>query len=88
MDSAQGGFVFPKDATVPDVAFAVGDNVFQINAADFAYGLPDSKGMLFGGIQNRGSNPFDILGDGKLFSLMRYRLDRWVHKSMLTLGWF
>jgi hypothetical protein len=63
MDNSQGGFVFPKDATVPDVAFAVGDHMFTINATDFAYGLPDDNGMLFGGIQSRGSNPFDILGD-------------------------
>lgn len=62
MDSAQGGFVFPEDATVPDVALAVGDSMFTINAADFAYGTA-TNGMLFGGIQSRGDNPFDILGD-------------------------
>jgi len=63
MDSSQGGYVYPSDATVPDVAFAVGDNLFKVNAADFALGDPGSDGMVFGGIQSRGNNPFDILGD-------------------------
>jgi len=62
MDSLQGGFVYPEGATVPDVAFAVGDNMFTINAADLAYG-PAKNGMVFGGIQSRGNKPFDILGD-------------------------
>ncbi|KIM76739.1 hypothetical protein PILCRDRAFT_640972 [Piloderma croceum F 1598] len=62
MDSTQGGFVYPEDATVPDVEIAVGDNTFKINATDFSLGSAGA-GMLFGGIQSRGSNGFDILGD-------------------------
>lgn len=57
-------YVYPSSATVPDVEFAVGDNLYKVNAADFALGDPGSDGMVFGGIQSRGSNPFDILGDG------------------------
>jgi hypothetical protein len=63
MDSTQGGYVYPESATVPDVEFAVGDKTFKINATDFSLG-PASNGMLFGGIQSRGTNGFDILGDG------------------------
>ena len=63
MDSKQGGFVYPKDAIVPDIEFAVGDNTFKINAIDFSLG-PANDGMFFGGIQSRGSNGFDVLGDG------------------------
>lgn len=62
MDDTQGGYVYPENATVPDVEFAVGNNMFKINASDFSLG-PASGGMLFGGIQSRGTNGFDILGD-------------------------
>jgi len=62
MDATQGGFVYPEGATVPDVEFAVGDNMFKINVSDFSLGSA-GNGMLFGGIQSRGSNGFDILGD-------------------------
>lgn len=68
MDSSQGGYVYPSSATVPDVSFAVGDNLYKVNGADFAYGEAEG-GMLFGGIQSRGSNPFDILGDGECLFL-------------------
>jgi hypothetical protein len=66
MDSSQGGYVYPEDATVPDVEFAVGSNTYKINASDFSLG-PAGDGMLFGGIQSRGSNNFDILGDGEFY---------------------
>ncbi|KAJ7616065.1 acid protease [Roridomyces roridus] len=61
-DADQGGYVYPSSATVPTVAFAVGDKLYTVNAEDFAFG-PAEDGFLFGGIQSRGSNPFDILGD-------------------------
>jgi hypothetical protein len=64
MDSAQGGFVYPKGAAVPDIEFAVGNNTFRINASDFPLG-PADGGMLFGGVQSRGNNEFDILGDSE-----------------------
>lgn len=62
LDNTQGGYVYPADAKVPDVEFAVGDVTFKVNAADFSLG-DAGNGMLFGGIQSRGDNPFDILGD-------------------------
>ena len=33
-----------------------------MNPSDFAFG-DAGNGMVFGGIQSRGNNPFDILGD-------------------------
>ncbi|KAF7966518.1 hypothetical protein HWV62_38082 [Athelia sp. TMB] len=64
LDHLQGGYVYPADATLPDVEFAVGDATFKVNPADFSLG-DAGNGMLFGGIQSRGGNPFDILGDGE-----------------------
>lgn len=62
LDENQGGYVYPSDATVPVVQFAVGNQLFQINPEDFAFG-DAGNGETFGGIQPRGSNPFDIFGD-------------------------
>ncbi|KAF8577518.1 acid protease [Ramaria rubella] len=62
MNQQQGGWVYPSDAQVPTVSFAVGDNLYTVNPSDFAFGDAGS-GMTFGGIQSRGNNPFDILGD-------------------------
>lgn len=62
LDNNQGGYVYPVGAKVPDIQLAVGDKMYTIYGKDLAYGAPE-KGMVFGGIQSRGSNPFDILGD-------------------------
>jgi hypothetical protein len=62
MDQSLGGWVYPTNATVPAVQLAVGDTLFTVNPADFAYG-PAESGLTFGGIQSRGSNPFDVFGD-------------------------
>ena len=64
MDTSIGGWVYPAGAAVPDIEFAVGDTMFKINAADFPYGTA-TGGLLFGGIQSRGNNEFDILGDSE-----------------------
>jgi hypothetical protein len=74
MDSAQGGWVYPEGADVPDVEIAIGDNMFKINASDFPLGSA-TNGMLFGGIQSRGSNGFDILGDGEFHICQRTDAD-------------
>ncbi|KZS88089.1 acid protease [Sistotremastrum niveocremeum HHB9708] len=62
LDNSQGGYVYPSDAQIPVVQFAVGDNLFTVDPADFAFS-DAGNGMTFGGIQSRGDNPFDILGD-------------------------
>jgi len=61
-DSTQGGWMYPAGAEVPEVAFAVGDTLYTLNATDFPFGDAED-GFVFGGVQSRGSNPFDILGD-------------------------
>ncbi|KAJ7502572.1 acid protease [Mycena galericulata] len=61
-DQNQGGWMYPSTAEVPSVAFAVGDTLYTLNATDFAYGDAED-GFVFGGVQSRGTNPFDILGD-------------------------
>ncbi|GJJ09855.1 hypothetical protein Clacol_004079 [Clathrus columnatus] len=62
MSQEQGGWVYPTNAKVPTVTLSVGSSSFQLNAAEFAFG-DAGDGMTFGGIQSRGNNPFDILGD-------------------------
>ncbi|KAF8484353.1 aspartic peptidase domain-containing protein [Gautieria morchelliformis] len=68
LDAAQGGWVYPSDAQVPTVSFAVGNALYTVNPDDFAFG-DAGNGMTFGGIQSRGNNPFDILGDVFLKSI-------------------
>ncbi|THH29384.1 hypothetical protein EUX98_g4797 [Antrodiella citrinella] len=61
-DNEQGGWKFPSNATIPEVAFAVGGTSYTINPKDFAFGSAD-EGYAFGGIQSRGDLNFDIFGD-------------------------
>ncbi|KAL4245733.1 peptidase A1 family protein [Abortiporus biennis] len=61
-DDEQGGWKYPSNAKVPAVEFAVGDQSFKINPADFGFG-PADDGYIFGGIQSRGDLDFDIFGD-------------------------
>lgn len=59
LDRQMGGYVYPENAQVPDVQLAVGQKIYTIYGKDLAYG-ETSNGMVFGGIQSRGNNPFDI----------------------------
>ncbi|KAI0473086.1 eukaryotic aspartyl protease [Xylariaceae sp. FL0804] len=64
-DSTQQGYVFPTSVTadqLPEFKVAVGDNLYQIQAEDLAF-TEASEGYWYGGVQSRGDNPFDILGD-------------------------
>ncbi|KAF7299969.1 Acid protease [Mycena chlorophos] len=61
-DQDQGGWMYPSSSTVPNVQFAVGSTLYTLNSADFPFG-DASDGYVFGGVQSRGTNPFDILGD-------------------------
>ncbi|KAJ7090865.1 acid protease, partial [Mycena belliarum] len=61
-DQNQGGWMYPASSAVPSLAFAIGDTMYTLNAADFPYGEAED-GYVFGGVQSRGTNPFDILGD-------------------------
>lgn len=64
-DSTQQGYLFPSSvplSQLPTVTFAVGDQQFAVpkEALSFA---DAGNGMVYGGIQSRGSMTFDILGD-------------------------
>ncbi|KAJ7762572.1 acid protease [Mycena metata] len=61
-DNDQGGWMYPSTSTVPPLGFAIGDTTYTLNAADFPFGEAEG-GFLFGGVQSRGTNPFDIFGD-------------------------
>jgi len=64
-DSTQQGYVFPSSTTadqLPVVTFAVGDTQFAVQKEDLGF-ADAGNGMVYGGIQSRGSMTFDILGD-------------------------
>ena len=70
-DSQQQGYIFPTYTTadeLPVVNVAVGDTLFTIQKEDLAF-ADAGNGMVFGGIQSRGQNAFDILGDTFLKSI-------------------
>ncbi|TCD64788.1 hypothetical protein EIP91_003625 [Steccherinum ochraceum] len=52
-DDNQGGWKYPTNATLPKVSFAVGSELYTVNAADLGMG-PADEGFTFGGIQSRG----------------------------------
>jgi len=64
-DQTQQGWTFPSSTTadqLPVVTFAVGDNQFAVQKEDLGF-ADAGNGMVYGGIQSRGSMTFDILGD-------------------------
>ena len=64
-DSTQQGYVFPSSTTaaqLPVVTFAVGDTQFAVQKEDLGF-ADAGNGMVYGGIQSRGTMTFDILGD-------------------------
>ncbi|PPJ51435.1 hypothetical protein CBER1_09353 [Cercospora berteroae] len=60
-DNDQGGFIFPKDAKLPDLSFAIGDQQFSVHKSGLAY-AELGGGMVYGGIQSRGNMNFSIYG--------------------------
>lgn len=70
-DSTQQGYVFPSSTTnaqLPVVQVDVGGQLFTIDKEDLSY-ADAGNGMVYGGIQSRGSQGFDILGDTFLKSV-------------------
>jgi hypothetical protein len=64
-DSTQQGYIFPTSTTadqLPTVAFDVGGQEFAVQKEDLAF-ADAGNGMVYGGIQSRGTLTFDILGD-------------------------
>lgn len=65
LDSQQQGYVFPSSVTadqLPVVQFDVGGQLFTLQKEDLSF-ADAGNGMIYGGVQSRGSNTFDILGD-------------------------
>ncbi|OBT49712.1 hypothetical protein VE04_09911 [Pseudogymnoascus sp. 24MN13] len=59
------GYVYPANTTedqLPTVTLAVGGKQFAIQKEDLGF-ADAGNGMIYGGIQSRGTMPFDILGD-------------------------
>lgn len=70
-DSTQQGYIFPSNTTadkLPVVTFAVGDTQFTVQKEDLGF-ADAGNGMVYGGIQSRGTMTFDILGDTFLKSI-------------------
>ena len=64
-DSTQQGYLFPSNtqpSQLPVVTFAVGDQQFAVPKEALAF-ADAGNGMVYGGIQSRGTMTFDILGD-------------------------
>jgi hypothetical protein len=70
-DSQSQGYIFPASTTayqLPVVTVAVGDTQYTIQKEDLAF-ADAGNGMVYGGIQSRGTMTFDILGDTFLKSI-------------------
>jgi hypothetical protein len=70
------GYIVPKSVTVddlPDFSVAVGGKEFVIQKEDLLFALADDNNW-YGGVQSRGENPFDILGDTFLKSIYAVRV--------------
>ncbi|KAF6844883.1 aspartic endopeptidase [Colletotrichum musicola] len=70
-DEQSQGYVFPTSTKIddlPEFKVAVGDKQFVIQKEDLAF-APAGDGFWYGGVQSRGSNEFDILGDAFLKSI-------------------
>jgi hypothetical protein len=64
-DDTNQGYVYPASTTadqLPIVTFAVGGKQFAVQKEDLGF-ADAGNGMVYGGIQSRGSMTFDILGD-------------------------
>ncbi|KAI1129095.1 eukaryotic aspartyl protease [Nemania abortiva] len=71
-DYANQGYIFPitvKVDDIPDFEVAVGDRSYLIQKEDLAFAPTDDGKNWYGGVQSRGSLPFDILGDTFLKSV-------------------
>ncbi|CAE6404307.1 unnamed protein product [Rhizoctonia solani] len=62
LDQTIGGYIFPTNAHVPELAFCVGRWLFTVPSGDLAFS-DAGNGMSYGAIQSRGQNKQDILGD-------------------------
>lgn len=72
-DKTNQGWIYPAntpEASLPVVAFAVGDRTFAVQKEDLGFAEAEGlKTYVYGGIQSRGDIPFDIFGDTWLKSV-------------------
>lgn len=63
-DKSVGGWVFPatSEAQMPEIWLDIGGQMCQLHSEDVAY-CDMGNGMIYGGIQSRGSMTFNLLGD-------------------------
>jgi hypothetical protein len=74
-DSSQQGYTFPSNTSadkLPTITFAVGDTQIAVHKSALSF-ADAGNGYVYGGIQSRGSNSFDILGDTWLKGLYAVR---------------
>lgn len=65
-DQSAGGWLIPSSnvSKRPEVKVAVGNKMITIEKEQLGWSeLEKGSGMVFGAIQSRGDNPFDIFGD-------------------------
>lgn len=70
-DQSQQGYLIPTSVTasqLPKFQVAVGGQLVTIQPEDLVFAKADSQ-HWYGGVQSRGANPFDILGDVFLKSI-------------------
>ncbi|KAI0811374.1 eukaryotic aspartyl protease [Xylaria sp. FL0064] len=71
-DWSNQGYIFPIDVTVddlPEFKIAIGDKEFLMQKEDLAFAPTDDGQNWYGGVQSRGSLPFNIYGDTFLKSV-------------------
>lgn len=81
------GYIIPKSITLdelPEFSIAIGDQEFVIQKEDLLFASADDQ-YWYGGVQSRGRNPFDILGDTFLKSIYAVGTLRFNHGA--TADW-
>ena len=58
-----GGYVFDCTETLPDISFAIGDNMATIPGSLINFSSASASGSCFGGVQSVGSGSQNIYGD-------------------------
>ena len=82
------GYTVPRDITLdelPELSVAIGGTEFAIQKQDLVF-APLDENRWYGGVQSRGENPFDILGDTFLKSVYAVSLCPFLPPSILSLS--
>lgn len=59
----EGGYIFDCSETLPDISFAIGDNMATIPGSLINFSSTSTSGSCFGGVQSVGSGTLNIYGD-------------------------